>query len=142
MSFVPVQELFRRQAEALPHHAAIDGPDGIATYAELAARADRTAAFLLARGAARQELVAVAAEQGTALVPTVRGILQAGCAFMPLDPHTPARRLAAMLAEAPPGWILVEAGVLPRLREALAGASLCAAALDREPVPAEIPADL
>jgi amino acid adenylation domain-containing protein len=141
MPFEPVHELFRQCAGRSPEAPAIDRPDGGLTYARLAVLADRVASFLARGGAGKGELVAILAERPEETVPAILGTLQAGGAFVPLDPRLPLARLAAMVRTVSPGWFLVAAEQLPRLREL---ARQCpvrarAACLDREIGEADLP---
>jgi amino acid adenylation domain-containing protein len=45
------------------------------------------------------------------IIVSVLGILKAGCAFVPLDPKYPEKRLALMLGEVAPEWFVSEPGL-------------------------------
>jgi amino acid adenylation domain-containing protein len=90
-------ELFAQQVASRPDAVAVAAPDGVATYRELSARANRIAHRLIAAGVAADEPVAVLLEPGADLPAAILGILIAGAAYLPVDPATPQRRVAAML---------------------------------------------
>jgi amino acid adenylation domain-containing protein len=77
------------------------------TYEELWHRAGWLAADL---AGVQRRLVAVAASPSVDLVVALLGILRAGAAYVPLDPHAPADRLAAILREAGDPPVVVAAG--------------------------------
>ncbi|MFF3650871.1 non-ribosomal peptide synthetase [Streptomyces sp. NPDC002181] len=92
-----VVELFRARAARTPGAAALDGPGGVVTYAELDRRSDAVAAALLRRGIGREDLVGLVVDRTPAGVCALWGILKAGAAYVPLDPAHPAARTAGIL---------------------------------------------
>jgi amino acid adenylation domain-containing protein len=117
----PVHELVAGVASRHPDRTAIEAGGRRVAYAELEAHANGLAAQLLAEGTPRGTLVAVLAEDPLLVIPALLAILKAGLVFVPLDPGLPERRLARMLGEVAPGWLLVEPG-LAGLAERLAAA--------------------
>ncbi|MET9404591.1 amino acid adenylation domain-containing protein [Streptomyces sp. NPDC002935] len=104
-----VHELVEDRARSAPGATAlIDGDDRL-NYAELDARAARTAGLLAERGVRPGDTVGVCLERSAELVVTVLGVLKAGAAYLILDPAFPAARLRAMAADA-----AVTAVVAPR----------------------------
>ncbi|HKI00350.1 MAG TPA: amino acid adenylation domain-containing protein [Thermoanaerobaculia bacterium] len=115
MTFESVQDLFSRAAAQHGSRTAIDRAGIGITYRDLEARSNQLANVLLAGGAARGSVVAILADDRIAVVTAMLAVLKAGCAFAPLDPNAPPKRLAAMVAEADPAWFLAEARLLPML---------------------------
>jgi amino acid adenylation domain-containing protein/non-ribosomal peptide synthase protein (TIGR01720 family) len=101
-----VPSLFAAQVARTPEAVAVVCGDEEITYAELDRRARRVAGRLLRGGAGPESRIAVAAERSVALIPVLLGILQAGCAYLPLDPELPAERRRFLLADA--GAVLVD----------------------------------
>jgi amino acid adenylation domain-containing protein len=99
-------ELFAAQAARTPNAVAVVSEDVSLSYAELDARANRLARYLVARGAGPERLVAVAMERSAEMIVAVLGVLKAGAAYLPIDPAYPADRIAFMLADAAPAAIL------------------------------------
>jgi amino acid adenylation domain-containing protein/non-ribosomal peptide synthase protein (TIGR01720 family) len=95
-----IHGLFAEQAARTPEAVAVVCGDEEITYAELARRARRVAGRLLSRGVAPEARIAIAAERSTALIAGLLGILQAGCAYLPLDPGLPEERRRYLLADA------------------------------------------
>lgn len=98
---------FLRWAQARPDALAVSDEHGRLSYAELAAQAARVAAQLRGAGVDRGP-VAVLADRGSGLVAAVLGVLEAGRAFVCLNPEHPGPRLAAVLELVRPGAILVD----------------------------------
>jgi amino acid adenylation domain-containing protein len=73
---------------------------GTLSYAELAARAGGVAALLRERGAGPESVVAICLDRSPEMVAAILGVLAAGAAYLPLDPHDPPRRLEALLEDA------------------------------------------
>ena len=110
-----LHEPFLRQAMAAPDAVAVIAQDRALRYAELDAASSRLAARLLAAGAERERLIAIALPRGWQQVVAVLAVLKAGAAYLPLDPAQPAARLAALLAQGEARLVLVdeEPPVLP-----------------------------
>ncbi|MFB8139471.1 non-ribosomal peptide synthetase, partial [Streptomyces parvus] len=114
----PVQlarEFAERAALAPDAPAVIDGERTV-PYGELLADARSLAALLRERGVRHGEPVAVLLPRSVGLVTAAHAVLQAGGAYLPLDPDHPAARLSAMLDENPPAVLLADRahqGLLP-----------------------------
>ena len=89
--------LFRQSARQFPGNAAVITPEGVHTYAELSTRADAVATALRDHGARRNRLVAIVLEKGWEQIVAVTGVIRAGAAYLPIDPHVPGERLRLLL---------------------------------------------
>ncbi len=69
------------------------------TYGVLNARAGAVASALKEKGVTGGGIVAVLAEQSAEAITGLLGILQAGAAYLPIDPDYPRERIAYMLAD-------------------------------------------
>ena len=93
-------EVFEAQARVRPQTiAAVHGSRQL-TYRELNARATRVARALLARGLTREGVVGVVTERSLDWLTAVLAIFKAGGAYLPIEPHFPAERIAKMLSRA------------------------------------------
>ncbi len=86
-------DLFGARAEKEPDRIAVVHEGERATYRELSARAHAIADALGAHGIGPGARVALALDRSIDLVASVLGILEAGAAYVPLDPAHPAERL-------------------------------------------------
>ena len=94
-----IHQLFAEQVVRTPDKvAAVCGAENV-TYRELAARAGNLAQWLRNRGLEGGNLVELMARPDHALLTGMLGILEAGKAFVPLDPDAPAERLERMIAD-------------------------------------------
>lgn len=96
----------RLAAEAPDRIVLTAGLDGL-TARELDRRADRVAGALRDRGVGRGDLVAVALPRDIMLVPSLLGVLKCGAGYVPIDPHLPQARIAAMLDDSGARHVLV-----------------------------------
>ena len=69
------------------------------TYAELDKLSNQVARALLAQGVAPGDRVGILAPKSAASVVAIFGVLKAGACYVPLDPKSPAARLAAIMAD-------------------------------------------
>lgn len=104
-----VHGLFADVVRERPEAVAVTAGDTSLTYAELDARAGRTAAGLRALGVAPGSMVGVALERDADLVATLLGVLKAGCAYVPMDLRYPEERLRYTVENA--GATVVVGGV-------------------------------
>ncbi|HSF38614.1 MAG TPA: amino acid adenylation domain-containing protein [Thermoanaerobaculia bacterium] len=104
-----IHDLFAAQAKLSPDAVAVEQGEMRLTYRELRRRSDRLARRLTALGLRPEERVAVLAERSPGLIVTLLGILQAGGAWLPLDPADPPERLAWMLRDAGASLLVAQA---------------------------------
>ncbi|MEW2620516.1 non-ribosomal peptide synthase/polyketide synthase [Streptomyces sp. NPDC048106] len=112
--------LFQAQAERTPDAPALIADGTTLTYAQLGARVSRLARLLIERGAGPERLVAVALPRSADLVVAILAVVQAGAAYLPVDPDYPAERIAYMLQDAAPAVVISDRGVAPSLPQGVA----------------------
>ena len=108
----PYIAAFERHAAARPQATALVWDGGSWDYGTLNGRANQLAHRLVALGAVRERIVAVAMPRSPDLVLAMLAIAKAGAAYLPLDPEAPVARLSAILQECDavalliqdPGW--------------------------------------
>ncbi|MFD9909470.1 amino acid adenylation domain-containing protein, partial [Streptomyces sp. NPDC059063] len=108
-------ELFAARVRQAPDAPAVDSDDGVWSYADLDARANRIAHWLTARGIGPEQPVAVALPRGADQVAAALGVLKAGAAYMPVDLDYPADRITYMVTDAAPAVLLSTRAAVDRL---------------------------
>ncbi|OSC76786.1 non-ribosomal peptide synthetase [Streptomyces sp. BF-3] len=103
-----VTEAFEAQVATRPTATALIDEDEELSYAELNARANRMAHWLLERGAGPERFVAVKLPRSAGLLVALLAVLKTGAAYVPVDPTLPADRIAYQLQDADPVLILTE----------------------------------
>src|SRR6266545_495660 len=93
---------FEASVDLGPDRPAVIVGDQHTTYAELEARANQLARYLLARGIGRGSRVAILLDRSVDLYVAILGTLKSGAAYVPLDPGYPADRV---------GFVVEDAGV-------------------------------
>ncbi|WP_329619492.1 amino acid adenylation domain-containing protein [Streptomyces sp. NBC_01255] len=115
------------------------------SYAELDTRANRLAHVLRGRGIGAEDVVALALPRSADLIVAMLAVGKAGGAFLPVDIHHPAERIAFMCADSAPRALLATEAVLPGLPDTPGTAQLSLAELLAEaataPVTAPDPVD-
>ncbi len=94
-----MHKLFEAQTARTPEAVAVVFEDRELTYAELNARANQLANYLIALEVGPEVLVGLCVERSLEMVVGLLGILKAGGAYVPLDPGYPSERLAFMLED-------------------------------------------
>ncbi|AYF73656.1 amino acid adenylation domain-containing protein [Nocardia yunnanensis] len=110
---------FDRAVTAHAHRVAVCFGDERLTYAELDRRANRLARRLIDTGAGPESLVAVLLPRSAELVVALLAVLKAGAGYVPLDPSSPADRLAYVLSDAKPTSVITDSTVRTELPEGL-----------------------
>ncbi|MFE0846800.1 non-ribosomal peptide synthetase [Streptomyces rochei] len=95
-----LMELFREQARTRPDALAVVDEHRALTYREVAALSAQLAHRLRRLGLTAEQVVGISLERSADMVVGLLGVLQAGCAFVPLDPHWPAARRAVVVEDA------------------------------------------
>ncbi|HUJ75851.1 MAG TPA: AMP-binding protein, partial [bacterium] len=92
-----LQDGFLRQAAQHPERTAVVCGERRISYGELRQMSAAVGAWLRARGAEPNRLVAVVMEKGWEQVVAVLGVLQAGAAYLPVEAGLPAARIEYLL---------------------------------------------
>ncbi|MCY1015594.1 non-ribosomal peptide synthase/polyketide synthase [Pyxidicoccus sp. MSG2] len=104
----PVEAQARRTPQAV---AVSDGTRSF-TYAELDARANQVAHYLVELGVPAGGTVGICLDKSLDMAVAVLATLKAGAAYLPLDPSYPADRLAFMLEDAQAPVLLTQSHLL------------------------------
>ncbi|HEY2739944.1 MAG TPA: amino acid adenylation domain-containing protein, partial [Thermoanaerobaculia bacterium] len=110
-----VYELFAAQLRRTPEAVAVVFGDAELTYAGLGARAGHLAGRLRRLGVGPDVPVGLLVERSLDMVVGALGVLQAGGAYVSLDPAYPAQRLAFMLDDTRAPVLLTQAHLRNRL---------------------------
>ncbi|MFD6173640.1 non-ribosomal peptide synthetase [Streptomyces coeruleorubidus] len=95
-----IVEMFREQARTRPDAVAIVDEHRSLTYRQTAERASQLAHHLIERGLGHEQVVGISLGRSADMVIGLLAVLQAGCAFVPLDPQWPAARRAVVIEDA------------------------------------------
>ena len=99
---------FSAQAARTPDAIALSHGDTKLRYRELQARATALALELQRRGVGPGDIVGLCVERSPRLIVGVLAILQAGAAYLPIDPRTPEARTVFMLGDCRSKWLVTE----------------------------------
>ena len=98
-----------RHAVTQPDHLALIACDGTFTYAQFNATANRIAHALIERGVQPRDRVALLLPRTSRLSLSTWGVVKAGAAFIPCDPHYPAERVKHILDDSAARFIITTA---------------------------------
>ncbi|MGW7823544.1 amino acid adenylation domain-containing protein [Streptomyces puniciscabiei] len=115
-----VHKQFEAHAEATPDAVAVVCAGRQVTYAELDAKANRFAHYLVARGHGRGTKVGICLDYSVDMLVAVLGALKAGAAYVPFDPAYPAARLQLLLGQVPDLALIVACPATARMVESAA----------------------
>lgn len=103
-----VPELIYEQVRCTPEAVAVRLDDQALSYDALWRRSAAVATELRKQGVGPDVLVGLCAERSLEMVIGLLGIVQAGGAYVPIDPSYPADRIAYMLDDAAPSMLLTQ----------------------------------
>lgn len=95
-----VHQLFEEQAEVWPDRVAVDFEDQHLTYAELNARSNQLAHYLLQLGVGPGTLTGILVDRSLDMIVALLAVQKAGGAYIPMDPTYPPERIAFVLDDA------------------------------------------
>ncbi len=95
-----IVELFREQARTRPDAVAVVDEHRSLTYRQAADMSAQLAHHLIESGLTAEQVVGISLGRSADMVIGLLGVLQAGCAFVPLDPQWPAARRAVVIEDA------------------------------------------
>ena len=104
-------ELFAARVAATPAATAVIFENQSLTYAQLDARANQLARWLIDHGVGLEDRVAVMVPRSLELVIAVLGVTKAGAAWLPIDASYPQARIDYILADARPAVVVDESVV-------------------------------
>jgi amino acid adenylation domain-containing protein len=94
-----MHDLVARQALVTPNAVAVSHEGNSLSYAELTARSNQLARLLRQRGVRRGSRVGLCVDRNIEMVIAQLAVMQAGAAWVPLDPAYPRERLSFMAAD-------------------------------------------
>jgi amino acid adenylation domain-containing protein len=133
-----LHELFFAQAARTPAAVALVSHGERLSYGELAARVERLAGALRARGVGPEARVGVCLQRTAALPLALLAVLAAGGVYVPLDPDYPRERLRWMLEDSGARLLLTQEELAERLPE-VSCETILLNAIDMEWAPAGAP---
>ncbi|MER5784937.1 amino acid adenylation domain-containing protein [Streptomyces mobaraensis] len=111
----PVLERVAARAAEDPDAPALTDAEGTVTRGELAAAAHRLARVLRARGLGHESVVALCLRRGRDAITGMLAALEAGAAYLHIDPRHPAERLATLLTGVRPELLVTHREFAPAL---------------------------
>src|SRR5262249_54831248 len=103
-----LHELFEEQVARSPRATAVVLEGDSLSYAELNAKANQLARYLVDHGVEPDQPVGICVHRSLQMVVGLLGILKAGGAYVPLDPGYPPERLQYMLHDLQPRMLLTQ----------------------------------
>jgi len=97
---LPVHSLIMAQCERTPEKIAISCDELSLSYAELKQQICAVTAYLSNQTIPFNSIVGLYLTRSIDFVVAALGVLQAGCSYLPLNPHLPTERLSFMMANA------------------------------------------
>ena len=129
-----VHQLFEQQVELQPDAVAVIFAGQSLSYAQLNARANQLAHYLLDTQLLQPDtLVAICIERSLEMLIAMLAVLKAGGAYLPLDPAYPQQRLDYMLADAQINTVLTQNSPQPAELEQYPTSNITLAELELTP---------
>jgi amino acid adenylation domain-containing protein len=98
--FASVTAAFEYQVSRSSEKIAVISQDSHLTYGELNDQSNRLATYLRKRlNIAPNEIIAIMADRTPCMIVSIIAVLKSGAAYLPVDPATPAERIAFMLSD-------------------------------------------
>ena len=112
---LPIDRIIEQKARLTPNAPAMIFHKTTTTYKELLARANHIAGRLAINGAKAGDIIGLAIGRGVDMIAAMIGIMQMGCAYMPMLSSYPHNRLQAMTQIAGVTLVISDEGNMPLL---------------------------
>ena len=116
-----IHEWFAKTARQHPDRLALQGKGAATTFRELEEQSCIIQRALSAIGVQKGDVVALATEDRSFLIPAILGVLKQGGIFAPISPSVPDERLQTMLHLIQPKVVVGESAEIGRLRQLVSG---------------------
>lgn len=121
---VTIVDLFYETVNRYADRVAVVAHNGQLTFAELEARTNQLANYLLAKGLQPEEPVALCVDRSVEMMVGLLGIMKAGGAYVPIDPEYPDLRVQYILEDVTAKWLLTTREYAGKLHPLHAGECL------------------
>lgn len=108
-------EIVTEQARRAPDAVAVVCGEQTLSYRALDARAEKIASRMRALGVGAETIVGLCLERSVDTVAALLGVMKAGGAYLPLDPHYPRERLAFMLEDSAASVVVTTSVLAPQM---------------------------
>jgi amino acid adenylation domain-containing protein len=115
-----LQDYAARRAESHPCDVALAMGDERMTYGELEAESNRLAHLLIDDGCRPGDRICLFTPKSPAAIVAMHAILKAGAAYVPIDPASPAPRIAKIVDAADPRLVLAASAAVDVIDEIVA----------------------
>lgn len=112
-----VDQMFFAQAGLHPQKPAVVFKEQTLTYEQLRLNVLAMASFLQAQGIGPGSIVAICLQRSPDLLTALLAVLHVGAAYVPLDPDHPVSRLAQILEDADPGYVLTQSSLRGKFQQ-------------------------
>jgi amino acid adenylation domain-containing protein len=119
-----LQDYATRRAQSDPSKVALVMADEQVTYGDLERDSNRLARLLIDHGCRPDDRVCLFTPKSPAAIVAMHAILKAGAAYVPIDPASPAPRIAKILDAAEPRFVLAAAAAAPLVDELVASGQM------------------
>jgi amino acid adenylation domain-containing protein len=124
VSALLLQDYAARRAETHPRNVALVMANERITYGELEADSNRLGRFLSDHGCRPGDRICLFTPKSPSAIVAMHAILKAGAAYVPIDPASPAPRIAKIVDAAEPRLVLAAPAAAPVIDELVAAGRL------------------
>lgn len=111
-----LMECFELQVQKTPDVEALVFENEQLSYIQFNKKANQIAHYLQSQHIGKEQVVAVVMERSMEMLLAIYGILKAGAAYLPIDPHNPTERINFMLQDAKVPMVLTQERFLRNLQ--------------------------
>ncbi|NNE28574.1 MAG: amino acid adenylation domain-containing protein, partial [Saprospiraceae bacterium] len=114
-------EIFEAQAARTPEAIALEFGQQKISYQELDRISTLLAQKILQQAPQKEEIIAIASNRSPEMIIGILAIMKAGCAYLPLDPNLPSKRLSFILKDSGARMLLTQSPLVSRFEKHFSG---------------------